>query len=62
LNLYHKLHVLARALHVVEHSANLSIRQHTSAYVSIRQHTSAYVSIRQHTSAYVSMCARERCM
>jgi hypothetical protein len=29
-------------------SANVSIRQHTSAYVSIRQHTSAYVSIRQH--------------
>ncbi len=27
--------------------ADVSIRQHTSAYVSIRQHTSAYVSIRQ---------------
>jgi hypothetical protein len=43
-------------------AANVSIRQHTSAYVSIpcaayvsiRLHTSAYVSIRQHTSAYVA--------
>ncbi len=29
------------------------------ADVSIRQHTSAYVSIRQHTSAYVSILIRE---
>ncbi len=51
---------------VLQPSAYVSIRQHTSAYVSIRhlrasaptcsirQHTSAYVSIRQHTSAYVT--------
>jgi hypothetical protein len=37
--------------------SHICIRQHT-AYVSIRQHTSAYVSIRQRTSAYVSI--RER--
>jgi hypothetical protein len=47
-----------------QHTAYVSIRQHTSAYVSIRQavssdtcirrHTSAY-GIRKYTSAYVSM-------
>ncbi len=54
-----KLELLVLRLRVAgeshQHSSQVSIRQHTSAYVSIRQHTSAYVSIRQHTSAYVSI-------
>jgi len=46
---------------VVQPTAYVRIRQHTSAYVCMSathslcslQHTSAYVRIRQHTSAYV---------
>jgi len=34
---------------VLPPAADISIRQHTSAYVSISQQTSAYVSIRQYT-------------
>ena len=41
-------------LSIRQHTAYVSIRQHSPAYASIRQNTPAYASIRQHTPAYAS--------